>query len=184
MKKYFELFFVFFKIGAFTFGGGYAMLPIIEKELVEKRTWLSKKELLDITAVAQMTPGAIATNTATYLGFKQKGILGACSATFGVILPSIIIITLIYKLFSQNFDLPIVKSAFLGIRSAIIALILNSVIKIFKHSIKNKYTLTLFIISISILIIFNINPILIIVFTGIFSFILSILFKDMFKKML
>ncbi|MDN5304159.1 MAG: chromate transporter [Fusobacteriaceae bacterium] len=184
MKKLIELFLVFFKIGAFTFGGGYAMLPIIEKELVEKRDWLTKKELLDIAAVAQMTPGAIATNTATYLGFRQKGFLGATAATFGVVLPSIIIITLIYKFFSQNFNMPIVKSAFLGIRSAIIALILNSVIKIFKHSVKNRYTLTIFILSTFILIVFNINPILIIIFTGFFSLILSLFFKNTFKKML
>ena len=95
MKTYFDLFFAFFKIGALTFGGGYAMLPMFKKELVEKRNWCTQEDILDYYAIAQCTPGVIAVNTASFVGMKQKGILGAIFATLGVVAPSILIISII-----------------------------------------------------------------------------------------
>lgn len=130
-----KLFAVFAEIGAVTFGGGYAMLPILQREVVEKRGWATEEELMDYYAIGQCTPGIIAINVATFIGYKQAGLLGGLFATFGVVTPSIIIITLI-SMFLQTFaDLPIVRHAFSGIRAAVTVLILDSVIKLGKKSI-------------------------------------------------
>ena len=123
MKELFDLFWTFCKIGALTFGGGYAMLPLIQREIVENKKWSTEKEILDYYAVGQCTPGVIAVNTATFIGYKLKGIIGGIIATLGVVFPSLIII-LIIAAFLQNFaDLAIVQSAFAGIRVAVVALI-------------------------------------------------------------
>jgi len=116
MKKLLKLFWIFFKIGAFTFGGGYAMIPLIEREMVEKQKWLSDDEIIDMFAVAESIPGAIAINTSTFIGYKVAGYWGAIVAMFGVALPSFLIITIIAAVFSQFQDLPLVKAAFEGIR--------------------------------------------------------------------
>ena len=122
MKELFDLFWTFCKIGALTFGGGYAMLPLIQREIVENKKWSTEKEILDYYAVGQCTPGVIAVNTATFIGYKLRGIIGGIVATLGVIFPSIVII-LIIATFLQNFaDLAIVQSAFAGIRVAVVAL--------------------------------------------------------------
>ena len=114
MKELFDLFWTFCKIGALTFGGGYAMLPLIQREIVENKKWSTEKEILDYYAVGQCTPGVIAVNTATFIGYKLRGIIGGIVATLGVIFPSIVII-LIIATFLQNFaDLAIVQSAFAG----------------------------------------------------------------------
>ena len=129
MKELFDLFWTFCKIGALTFGGGYAMLPLIQREIVENKKWSTEKEILDYYAVGQCTPGVIAVNTATFIGYKLRGIIGGIVATLGVIFPSIVII-LIIATFLQNFaDLAIVQSAFAGIRVAVVALIIKSSIK-------------------------------------------------------
>lgn len=130
-----RLFAVFAEIGAVTFGGGYAMLPILQREIVERRGWATDEELMDYYAIGQCTPGIIAINVATFIGYKQAGLLGGLAATFGVVTPSIIIITLI-SMFLQTFaDLPIVRHAFSGIRAAVTVLVLDSVIKLGKKSI-------------------------------------------------
>ena len=137
MKELFDLFWTFCKIGALTFGGGYAMLPLIQREIVENKKWSTEKEILDYYAVGQCTPGVIAVNTATFIGYKLKGIIGGIVATLGVIFPSIVII-LIIATFLQNFaDLAIVQSAFAGIRVAVVALIITTVVKLIKSSIKD-----------------------------------------------
>lgn len=136
MKELFDLFWTFCKIGALTFGGGYAMLPLIQREIVENKKWSTEKEILDYYAVGQCTPGVIAVNTATFIGYKLRGIIGGIVATLGVIFPSIVII-LIIATFLQNFaDLAIVQSAFAGIRVAVVALIITTVVKLIKSSIK------------------------------------------------
>lgn len=136
LKRTLNLFLTFFKIGAFTFGGGYAMVGLIHKEMVEKKKWISDEEMLDIIAIAESTPGVIALNTATYVGAKVAGVLGAFVASIAVMLPSIIIITAISFAIEEFGNNKYVKWAFLGIRSAVAALILNAAIKLSKHNEK------------------------------------------------
>ena len=137
MSELWQLFITFFKIGAFTFGGGYAMLPFLEKEISEKKKWATEEELLDCFAIGQSTPGVIAVNTATLIGYRKKGVMGAFSATLGVILPSIIIITIIAALIQNFLHYEIVQHAFAGIRVAVAVLICNAVIKFWKTGVKD-----------------------------------------------
>lgn len=137
MRQLFELFATFFKIGGLTFGGGYAMLPIIQKEVVENKKWAKGTEVLDYYAIGQTTPGTIAINTATFIGYKVKGISGAVAATFGMVAPSLIIITLIASFVFEFEENEYVQSAFGGIRVAVTALVLNTVIKMCKKSVKD-----------------------------------------------
>lgn len=137
MKEYIELFLAFAKIGGGTFGGGYAMLPMMQRELVEKRNWVSNDDLLNYYAVGQCTPGIIAVNTATFVGYKRKGVLGAAFATLGMISPSILIIMAIAA-FLQNFaEYSIVQNAFAGIRVAVCATVLVAICNLWKKSVKN-----------------------------------------------
>ena len=135
MKELIDLFLTFARIGGLTFGGGYAMLPIIQKEVVEKRKWATEQEVADYYAIGQCTPGVIAVNTATFIGYKNKGILGGIVATLGVVFPSIIIISIIAMFISNFADLEVVKYAFSGIRVCVCVLIINAVIKLGKTSI-------------------------------------------------
>jgi chromate transporter len=140
MKILIQLFITFAKIGLFTFGGGYAMLPIITREISEKRKWATQEELLDFYAVAQCTPGIIAVNTATFIGAKQKGISGAASATLAVIFPSVIIITVIAIFLNQFSDNETLQNAFAGIRIAVCATITVSVFKLSAKAIDGFLT--------------------------------------------
>ena len=134
MNIYLDLFLTFAKIGVCTFGGGYAMLPILQREIVEKRDWCSDGELSDYFAIGQCTPGVIAVNTATFLGHKRGGNLGGVVATLGVVFPSVIIITILAA-FLQNFaGIPAVQHAFAGVRACVVALIASSVLKLRKSS--------------------------------------------------
>lgn len=138
MKIYLELFWAFFQIGALTFGGGYAMLPMIQKEIVEKHHWATDDEIIDYFAIGQLTPGIIAVNTATFVGYKTKGILGGIIATLGVVTPSIIIITIIAAFLKNFMDYEIVQHAFGGIRVAVCVLISIAIMKLAKKNIKNN----------------------------------------------
>ena len=128
-KKALELFGIFFKIGAFTFGGGYAMLPMIQREIVDKNGYATEDEVLDYYAIGQLTPGVIAVNVATFIGMKRKGLLGAAFATAGVVFPSVVIITLIALILRNFMDILWVQYAFSGIRVAVIALIIKTIIQ-------------------------------------------------------
>lgn len=144
MNIYLDLFWTFAKIGVCTFGGGYAMLPALQREVVEKRSWANEEELMDYFAIGQCTPGVIAVNTATFVGQKQKGISGGVAATLGVVFPSVVIIMLIAA-FLQNFaDLPVVIHAFNGVRACVCALILSSVLKLRKSSMIDGPTTAIF----------------------------------------
>lgn len=132
-----KLFTAFMRIGAFTFGGGYAMLPMLERECVEKAGWVTRDELLDYFAIGQCTPGVIAVNTATFVGKKERGFKGALAATVGVVLPSFIIICVLTALLANFAELTPVKYALHGIRVAVGVLILNTVIKLVKEKIKD-----------------------------------------------
>lgn len=133
MKKYLELFWTFFKIGAFTFGGGYAMIPMIQKETVQRQHWIEEKDILDIMAIAESTPGPIAINAATFVGYHTAGVMGAFCATFGVVLPSFLIILGIASFLRQFESLKVVKYAFDGIRVGVTALIINALISMWKQ---------------------------------------------------
>ena len=144
MNLYLDLFLTFAKIGAVTFGGGYAMLPMFQRELCEKHGWVTNDEILDYYAVAQCTPGVIAVNTATFVGSKKKGALGAACATVGVVFPAIVIISII-ALFLRHFaEYPVVQHAFGGIRVAVAVLITTAVIKLWKSNIKNLRAVLIF----------------------------------------
>ena len=126
LKKIFSLFWVFFKIGAFTFGGGYAMIPIIQREVVESRPWITDDDILEIIAIAESTPGPIAINSATFVGYRVAGFFGAMFATLGVVLPSFIIILVISYLLKGFEHIRAVKYAFWGIRAGVMALLVKA----------------------------------------------------------
>ena len=150
MNIYFDLFWTFAKIGVCTFGGGYAMLPALQREVVEKRAWATEEELTDYFAIGQCTPGVIAVNTATFVGQKQKGASGGVIATLGVVFPSIVIIMVIAA-FLQNFaHLPAVVHAFNGVRACVCALILSSVLKLRRTTIVDKATLVIFLAALAL----------------------------------
>lgn len=142
-----RLMLTFLKIGAFTFGGGYAMIALVEKDVVEKKKWLTEKEMLDLLAIAESTPGVIALNTATYVGQKVAGFFGALAASICVMLPSIVVIVLISGIIQQFGDNRYVRWAFLGIRAAVAALIFNAVLKMFKQVEKNVFSYILMAIA-------------------------------------
>lgn len=162
-KTLVELFFVFFKIGAVTFGGGLAMLPIIEKELVIKRNWVTKDTLLDYFAIGQATPGIIAVNVATFLGYSRAGILGAIVATLGVVTPSIIIISIIAKFLSGFSENITVKKALSGI-NVVVAALLTKVLWGFRKKIFSSIlSFVLFLLAFLGIAFFNINTVVIVI---------------------
>ncbi len=141
------LFWSFFKIGIMTFGGGYAMLPFLERELVTNKNWITSEELMDYYAISQCTPGVIAVNCATFVGYKRKGIIGGIVATAGVILPSLIIIVLLAAVLKEYGDNPYVKKAFVGIRIAVTVLVFNAILKLKSSALKDFKTVLIFIAS-------------------------------------
>ncbi|MBC5733676.1 chromate transporter [Lawsonibacter hominis] len=155
MNLYLDLFLTFARVGVCTFGGGYAMLPILQREIVEKKKWATEAELTDYFAIGQCTPGVIAVNTATFVGQKQKSIPGGIVATLGLVFPSIVII-LVIAAFLQSFaDLPVVIHAFAGVRACVCALILSSVLKLRKSSLVDGPTAVIFAVVLVLAVIGN-----------------------------
>lgn len=154
-KKVFRMFLVMVKIGLFTFGGGYAMIALLESELVAKRNWLEKDEFLDMIAVAESTPGPVAVNMATFIGYRQGGVAGAAFSTLGVCLPSFLIIFGISFFFDAFLSLSYVSYAFKGIRVCVIYLILSSGWKLLKTMERTPFSLLLFGTVFSALLIFS-----------------------------
>ena len=163
MKRYWELFLAFARVGVMTFGGGYAMIPILEREIVDKHGWATEEELMDYYAVGQCTPGIIAVNTATFIGYKTAGSLGGIVATLGVVFPSIVIITLIAGILTNFADVPAVKSAFAGIRVCVCVLIFNAVLKLWKKAVVDKWTLVLFLAVFLLSVFFSVSPVIFVV---------------------
>ena len=159
MKQLIELFIAFARVGAMTFGGGYAMLPIIEREIVDKRHWAELDEIMDYYAVGQCTPGVIAVNTATFVGYKLAGVPGGIAATIGVIFPSLIIITAIASVLTAFAEVPAVKSAFAGIRVCVCVLIFNSVTKLYKKAIVDKASFLLFVAVFVLAVLLDVSPV-------------------------
>ena len=162
MKKILKIFFIFFKIGSFTFGGGYAMLPIIKRELVDNLGWIQEKDIYNYYAIGQSTPGIIAVNTATMTGYSLQGVKGALAATTGFILPSLIIITFIASFFKRFQEISVFQHAFTAIQIAVVALIIDIVIKMWQKSDKSKFSFLLFILAFLLLVLFDISPVFVI----------------------
>ena len=154
------LFLSFARVGVMTFGGGYAMLPMLQREIVEKRGWATEEELADYYAIGQCTPGVIAVNTATFIGQKLGGVACAAAATLGVIFPSLVIITLIAALLSNFADLPAVRNAFAGIRVCVCALILNAVVKLWKKAVVDLPTVIIFIAVLALAVLTKLSPVI------------------------
>lgn len=178
MKILLELFLVFARVGGFTFGGGYAMLPMLQRELVEKRGWATEEELMDYFAIGQCTPGIIAVNTATFVGYKLKGIIGGIFATLGIITPSMIIITLIAAFLTNFQDYEAVKWAFGGIRAAVVALILSAGINIGKKSVVDIVTTVIFLVVAVLSVFTDLSPAIFVVAAGICGIIIRSSKKD------
>ena len=146
MKEYIGLFLAFAKIGGITFGGGYAMIPIVDRELIKKRGWLTMDEVMDYYTIAQITPGLIGVNLATFVGHKQKGTFGGILATLGFVLPSATLIMAVAIFISNFADIPVVQHAFTGIRIAVGVLILDTVIKMVKGAFKDTKAIVIYIV--------------------------------------
>lgn len=154
-----ELFWSFFKVGLFTFGGGYAMIPLLQAELIERKKWLTEDEIMDYYSIGQCTPGIIAVNVSTFTGYKLKGIAGALVATAGIIAPSLIIIMTLANILNIFFDNPYVVHAFTGIRVVVIALMLDVVLGMWKKNIKDKYQWLIFVLAVALMIFLSLSPV-------------------------
>ena len=163
MREYLELIWNFFKIGIMTFGGGYAMLPIIQRELVEKKGWATEEEILNYYAIGQCTPGVIAVNTATFIGNKRKGALGGFLATFGIVLPSLIIISVIAAVLTNFAEIAAVQHALAGIRVAVVVLVGFSVKKLMTSGVKQGLGWTLFLLTFLVSALLGISPVAVVV---------------------
>ena len=166
-----DLYRSFFMIGALTFGGGYAMLPMLEREIVNKHAWATQEEILNYFAIGQCTPGIIAVNTATFVGYKRKGVPGGIAATLGVISPSIVIIVLIAMLLEHFMDIVWVQHAFAGIRVAVCALIVSSVIKLLKSGIKAYWHAALAVCAFIAVAALKLSPVYVVVACAVLSLI-------------
>lgn len=178
MKIYIELFSAWFKMGLFTFGGGYAMLPMIQKEVIDKHHWATEEEVMDYYAIGQCTPGVIAVNTATFIGFKIKGVMGAIICTLGVVCPSLIIITIIAGTLTNFQDIAIVQKALTGIRIGVCVLMTNAILKLAKSSIKDKYGIIIFIIALCLSLFTNISIIMMVVLFGVSGILIKTLIAN------
>ena len=161
-----ELFLTFAKIGACTFGGGYAMLPILQREVVENRHWATEADLNDYFAIGQCTPGIIAVNTATFVGSRQAGVLGGICATLGVVFPSLVIIVILAATLQSFQEYPVVAHAFQGVRACVCVLIFNAVIKLAKGSLVDIPTAILFAVVFLISVFLGISPAILVVVCG------------------
>ncbi|MDE6351202.1 MAG: chromate transporter [Treponemataceae bacterium] len=152
-----DLFFTFFKIGLCTFGGGIAMLPVLEKELTQKRDWTTSGELLDYFAIGQTTPGIIAVNVATFVGYKRAGVVGGCVATFGMVFPSIVIITVIAKCIANFSEIAWVQRALRGINVSVAAILTVAVYTFAKKSVKSAFGFVLLAVSFALIFFLGVN---------------------------
>lgn len=167
------LFITFLKIGAFTFGGGYAMIPIIQREIAEKQKWLTDEDILDIIAVSESTPGPIAINSATFVGYKVAGFWGAFFSTFAVVLPSFLIIGVLSYLLDEFSSVKAVAYAFYGIRAAVLALILRALFLMYKKCPKNSISYCIIAVSFILSAVFKLNLLIVIVISAVLGLLLT-----------
>lgn len=162
-----KLFLSFAKVGAMTFGGGYAMLPILQREVVEKQKWATDEELADYFAIGQCTPGVIAVNTATFIGQKNAGVFGGIFATLGVVFPSMIIISALAGVITVFADLAWVKNAFAGVRVCVCVLIFNSVLKLWKSSVKDIWGILIFAAVLAVSLLTSVSPVIFVIVSAV-----------------
>ena len=177
-----SIFFTFLKIGAFTFGGGYAMIPLIEREAVEKECWIESDELLEVIAVAESTPGPIAINAATFVGYRACGLLGAFLATLGVVLPSFCIILALTAVLDAFRDALAVRFAFEGIRAGVLALILKALYSMFRKTPKGILSYSLIALSFVAVALLRVNAIYVIFLCAVIGLVLSFLAERRAKR--
>lgn len=175
IKRLITLFITFFKIGAFTFGGGYAMIPLIQRETVEKHKWITEDDILDIIAIAESTPGPIAINSATFVGYKTAGFLGAVMATLGVVLPSFCIILVISYVLREFREIKAVQYAFEGIRAGVLALLIKALVSMYKKAPKGLAAYIVMGASFVLTAFLNVNFLFVIVGCAVFGLITSIM---------
>ena len=181
-KKLWKVFSTFFKIGAFTFGGGYAMIPLIQNEAVEKNKWITDDDILEIIAIAESTPGPIAINSATFVGYRAAGILGSVCATMGVVLPSFVIILLLSFVLRQFQELQAVRYAFAGIRAGVLALLMKALWTMYKKSPKGWPAYVVMAGSFILTAIFDINVIFVIIGCAVFGLVTSMMLERRAQK--
>ena len=174
----FDMFMTFFKIGAFTFGGGFGMIPIVQEEIVTKREWIAEEEFLDAMAVAQGSPGPMAVNVSIFVGYRIKGVAGALVAALGSILPSFIIMVVIARYLYKYRDNPILDKVFMGIKPAIIALILSAVYSLGKSARFGYKRIMVSIVTVILIAFFNVSPIYLIIAGGLGSVLINRLWKE------
>ncbi len=170
-KKALKLFVAFFKIGAFTFGGGYAMIPLIQHEVCEKNEWITEEDILDIVAIAESTPGPIAINSATFVGYKVCGVLGSIAATLGVVIPSFLIMLCIFFLLDRFQEKPPVQYAFMGIRACVLALVFKALLSMYKKCQKNWVSFVIIICATTASVFLSVNTFYIIIASAFFGLI-------------
>lgn len=173
MKLLLDMFLTFAKVGVMTFGGGYAMLPILQREVVDNKGWATEEELMDYYAIGQCTPGVIAVNTATFIGQKNKGILGGIVATLGVVFPSLIIISLLAGVIEAFSHIMWVQNAFGGIRVCVCVLIANAVVKLYKKAVVDKITLVIFLIVALGSTLLDLSPVIFVVLAAVAGIVLK-----------
>lgn len=173
MNTLLELYLTFFKLGLFTFGGGYAMLPLLEREVVDKKGWASHEQILDYYAIGQSTPGIIAINTSTFCGYKVCGNIGGIVASLGFISPSIIIISIIAKFLQSFSHLAIIQHAFAGIRVAVCALVFYSVLNMIKKDANTGLKFMVFILTFIAIGFLSVSPIVVVITVGVFGILLG-----------
>lgn len=164
-----QLFLTFFKVGAFTFGGGYAMIAILEEELISKKKWITERDMLDMIVIAESTPGVIAVNTATSVGYKTRGISGAIVATLGVVLPSMLLIYALSFAIQAFSDNVWYKAAFTGVRACVTILIINAFVKLFRQVDWNLFSAILFVVALWIAVLTSVNVIYLILCGAVFG---------------
>ena len=167
MKELFKLFFMFARIGALTFGGGYAMLPMLQREVVEKNAWATEQELMDYYAIGQCTPGIIAVNTATFIGYRRRGVVGGIVATLGVVFPSLVIIILIAAFLNNFAEIPLVQNAFAGLRVCVCVLVFNAVVKLFRGSVADVAAGLVFAAVFALSLFTSVSAVLLVVLAGV-----------------
>lgn len=175
MKELLEIFLVSFRVGIMTFGGGYAMLPILQREVVETREWVSEEEVLDYYAIGQCLPGIIMVNTMIFIGQKQKGNIGGIVAAIGTVFPALIIITVIAALLTNFADVPAVKHAFAGIRVCVCVLIFNAVLKLWKSSVVDWKCFVIFIAVALASLFTKLTPVLFVILSAVMGIAISCL---------
>ena len=172
MKTLWDLYSTWFRMGLFTFGGGYAMLPMIQREVIEKHHWATEDEIMDYYAIGQVTPGIIAVNTATFVGYQVKGVIGGIIATLGVVSPSLVLISIIAGLITNFSELAVVQHALKGIQVAVCVLMYTAVTKLYKQGVKDTAGFVIFVCALVLAYFTNISTVFLVILAGISGYVI------------